>query len=427
MEHYEGHVRALERGYAEALTAAGYDAVVIHSGTPKKRTAFDDQYWPLRPTPHFQHWLPLAEPGCSLVVEAGRRPTLFWPEVRDFWERPAPPESLAFTELLDVRRTGAVELPGGKRVAFLGEDLAFAEGLGLAGDANPAGLTDALDRLRVTKTPYEVGCIGEANRRAARGHKAVRAAFFGGDKSELDLHLLYLAATRQDDPETPYKNIVALGPSASILHHIAYGRDVTQAESLLLDAGATYLGYCSDVTRTYVKAHGAASGTFKQLVAAMDAMQRRLVDGATQGKPYEQLHDEFHRALSAILKESGLVKASVDEIDGRGISRVFCPHGLGHSLGLQTHDVGCAVVAPRAENPFLRNTTPIAEGQVFTIEPGLYFIEPLLAELRSKPEGSAVDWKLVEGLAPLGGIRVEDDVLVTAGGVRNLTREVLPA
>jgi Xaa-Pro dipeptidase len=83
-------------------------------------------------------------------------------------------------------------------------------------------------------------------------------------------------------------------------------------------------------------------------------------------------------------------------------------------------------VKPKERNPFLRNTSAIAEGQVFTIEPGLYFVDSLLAELRTKPEAKLVDWNLVEALSPLGGVRIEDDVLVTAGGTRNFSREVLP-
>jgi Xaa-Pro dipeptidase len=92
-------------------------------------------------------------------------------------------------------------------------------------------------------------------------------------------------------------------------------------------------------------------------------------------------------------------------------------------LGLQCHDVGCALRPPRADNPFLRNTSQVAEGQVFTIEPGLYFIEALLAPLRGSAE---IDWKLVDALAALGGVRIEDDLVVRATGIRNLTREVLP-
>jgi Xaa-Pro dipeptidase len=142
--------------------------------------------------------------------------------------------------------------------------------------------------------------------------------------------------------------------------------------------------------------------------------------------PYEQLHYESHRQVGVILREVGVVRGSADEAVAAGVTRAFYPHGLGHSLGLQTHDVGCALKAPRADNPFLRNTTDVAVGQVFTIEPGVYFIEPLLAELRAKPEARLVDWSVVETLAPLGGVRIEDDVVVEPAGVRNLTREQLP-
>jgi Xaa-Pro dipeptidase len=424
---YSDHVRALEAGYAAALAEAGFDAAVIHSGTPQKRTVYDDQFWPLRPTPELMRWVPLSEPHCFVVVEPGKKTRLVWPETHDFWEQPAKPESTHFMASLDVARTSELTLPAGKRVAWIGEDVALAEKYGLpAASANPPALAKALDALRTKKTDYEIACLAEANRRASRGHEALRRAFAGGEHAELDLHLLYLGATRQDDHEAPYKNIVAKGRNAAVLHHIAYGRDASRAQSLLVDAGATCLGYCSDVTRTWVKADGAASQTFQALVVAMEAMQKALVGRIAIGRPYEELHDESHRRVSALLIEAGIAKGSAEEIDQKGVSRVFYPHGLGHSLGLQTHDVGCALVKPRADNPFLRNTSRIEEGQVFTIEPGLYFIEPLLAELRSKPEGALVDWNAVEALSLFGGIRIEDDVVVQASGVRNLTREVLP-
>ena len=87
--------------------------------------------------------------------------------------------------------------------------------------------------------------------------------------------------------------------------------------------------------------------------------------------------------------------------------------------------MGCALTKPRADNPFLRNTAIIDAGQVFTIEPGVYFIDSLLDELRAKDVAQYIDWKLVAALSPLGGVRVEDDVLVREGGVRNFTREVV--
>ena len=271
----------------------------------------------------------------------------------------------------------------------------------------------------------------------------MRAAFVGGTESELALHLRYLAATAQDDPETPYKNIVALGANASTLHHVSYVKRArasgsSEPESLLLDAGAAYQGYCSDITRTWVRGSGATAAAFGALVQGVEALQQRLCAAVTLGAPYEALHDESHRQVAAVLREVGVAKAShvsVEEIVESGISRAFFPHGLGHSLGLQCHDVGCADTKPRADNPFLRNTSRIAEGQVFTIEPGIYFIEGLLAPLREGPHAAAIDWDLVGALAQLGGVRIEDDLVVVAGDsasaipsarARNLTREHLP-
>ena len=139
--------------------------------------------------------------------------------------------------------------------------------------------------------------------------------------------------------------------------------------------------------------------------------------------PYEDLHDQAHVLLAPILRELDLVRASDDELVGGGVTRKFLPHGLGHSLGIQVHDVGCKVSPPRPENPFLRNTSPITAGQVFTIEPGCYFIPELMAELRQDPIQDRVNWPLLEQLSEFGGVRIEDNIAVLEQGVRNLTRE----
>jgi Xaa-Pro dipeptidase len=430
---YTDHVADLTTRYGRALREAGFDAVVLHSGSPKKRTEFDDQYWPLRVTPHFQHWLPLAQADCAVILEAGKGPTLAWLKAVDYWENPAIPETTHFTAAFAIKETKRAEdvkehVPRG-RVAFVGEDASRASMWGI--DAvNPAALVAALDQLRVTKTAYEVLCLAEANRRAAVGHAAVVSAFRAGDRSELDLHLDFLRATGQDDPETPYKNIVALGANAATLHHVSYVKHpkATPVQSLLVDAGATYQGYCSDITRTWVKGTGATASAFGALVDGVEKMQQRLCGAVTIGLPFEQLHDETHRQIATILRDVGLSSLSAGELVERGVTRAFLPHGLGHSLGLQCHDVGCALIKPREDNPWLRNTSPVAEGQCFTIEPGIYFIDALLAPLRQGPLSSGIDWKLVGELAVLGGVRIEDDLVVTGGAdvTRNLTREVLP-
>jgi Xaa-Pro dipeptidase len=429
------HVADLQSRYETVLREHALDAIVIHSGSLRKRSEFDDQYWPLRPVPHFQHWSPLAQPDCALIVATGKKPRLAWLKAFDFWEQPHAPETDHFVgsfEVVEIQRVEQVEeLAGrGTRVAFVGEDTSRAALWGIEGieAVNPPALLKALDALRTTKTAYEVLCLQEANRRAAKGHGAVLEAFLAGAASELDLHLLYLRATAQDDPETPYKNIVALNEHAATLHHVSYTKHPSSApaQSLLVDAGAAYQGYCSDVTRTWVKGTGATASAFGALVAGVEELQQKLCTAVAVGTPYERLHDESHRLVAGVLRDVGIASLSEDELVTRGITRAFFPHGLGHSLGLQCHDVGCALLRPRADNPFLRNTSIIDVGQVFTIEPGIYFIEPLLGPVRAK-ESAGIDWALVKEMSALGGVRIEDDLVVRGAEEKawNLTREAM--
>ena len=434
LDLYRRHVDDLTAGTTAALEAAGYDAVVIHSGSPIKRSVFDDQFWPLRGVPHFQHWAHLQWPDCALYLAVGEGPKLLHLRSRDFWERPREPDwsalgaALALVELKSVEALPAT-IATNRKTAYVGEDLARGGAWGFdEPDRNPEGLLAALDELRVTKTQYEIACLDRANQIAATGHKAVADAFAGGERSELELHLIFLQATQQDDPETPYKNIVAIGENAAILHHVHYHRETParQVQSLLLDAGATVRGYASDVTRTHVAgSDDASASTFAQLLAGLETLQLAICDEVKVGKPYERLHDQAHEHLGQVLTDAGVWKASPTACVEQGVTRMFLPHGLGHSLGLQCHDVGCATIKPREDNPFLRNTRVIEPNQVFTIEPGVYFIDSFMESLAAKPEGESVDWKLVEALQPFGGIRIEDDVVVGDGDIENLTRKVL--
>jgi len=433
---YRDHVADLQRTYAAALAENGFDGLVIHSGTPRSQNQFDDQHWPLRPTPAFRHWLPLAEADCALVLTpAAQRPvTLLRPTGLDFWEGRAPAESDHFWDAFDLREVDSAdqlgaELPATDRFAFIGE-AERAAAWGFADSAiNPDALVSSLDVARTLKSPYERHCLAEANRRATRGHARVFEAFREGDFSELELHLLYLQTTDQDDAETPYKNIVALDAHASVLHHVHYGRRAPEgtAHSLLVDAGATCLGYAGDVTRTAVKGSGEGAAVFGELVGRIDSLQQELCARAVVGGMYEELHDEAHALLASVLRDLDIARASAEELVATGVTRKFLPHGLGHSLGIQTHDVGARPTPPRDDNPFLRATFRIAPGHVFTIEPGCYFIDSLLAKLRAEPAGSSINWPLVELLRSYGGVRIEDNLAILDQGSENLTRDNWPA
>ncbi|HEU0035342.1 MAG TPA: Xaa-Pro dipeptidase [Kofleriaceae bacterium] len=425
---YPEHIRTLQAGTEAALAAHGYDAVIVCSGTAAPRNRFDDQSWPLCPTPTFNHWLPLFEPDAYLIVQPGKQPKLVRTVVDDYWEQLAPPESDHFwsafdvveikpgTELTDV-------LPKGK-LAVITRD----PGTSPPGTVNPPDLLAALDLLRTRKTAYEIECMAEASRRAARGHKRTAADFAAGTPSELELHLAYLMASEQDDSWAPYKNIVAIGAHASILHYVAYTKQrVAGDTSLLVDAGARCLGYNSDITRTYVRGTGAAASRFRELVAHVEALQQEIIRRIQVGMPYEDLHDDSHRLLAVALKEMEIGRGSVEELVDKGITRALFPHGLGHSLGVTVHDVGMKPRPPRPDNRFLRNTSVIEAGQVFTIEPGVYVIDGLLEPLRADDRARLVDWKAIDELRPFGGIRIEDNVVVEPHGTRNLTREAFAA
>ena len=348
---YTAHVTTLVDRTSAALERTGYDRLVVHAGDLVKTSRFDDLEYPFRPVPAFAHWVPWPWPGSALLLEKGRSARLLARRRTDFWERLEAPEAELVRAGLDVAEVDqldeASEWAKRKRTAFVGESPATGMRLGFDEAAlNPAPLVAELHELRVHKTPYEVETLAEANRQAVRGHRAIAEAFAAGERSELALNLAYLAAIEQDATETPYQNIVALGTAASVLHHHHYGRR-PGAASLLVDAGAATRGYGADVTRTHV-APGDPT-PFAALVDAMDRLQREVVGRIEVGKGYEQLHDEAHALLGRLLVEAEMVGCSAEAAVETGLTRVFFPHGLGHSLGVQVHDVGCLNTPPRAE------------------------------------------------------------------------------
>ena len=134
------------------------------------------------------------------------------------------------------------------------------------------------------------------------------------------------------------------------------------------------------------------------------------------------------------MKEADILRATPEEAVEKGLSRAFFPHGLGHHLGIQVHDVAGKQGAPDGtpapppmQHPTLRTTRTIEADQVFTVEPGLYFIPMLLRPFRENEHQASFNWTLIDELTPCGGIRIEDNLLVTASGHRNLTRPHLPA
>jgi Xaa-Pro dipeptidase len=429
-ELFETHLRELQRRTESVLQATKVDGLVIHSGTPMRYFA-DDQEPTFRPTPHFARWTPLGGPGHHLVIRPGARPRLvrFAPE--DYWYEQPPLGNPFWAAGFDVEEIGEeaktwTRLPPARGLAFVGDCAERAQQHGFADAAiNPEELVARLDWDRSLKTPYEIACIEEAERIAARGHAVAREAFEEGE-SELDIHHAYLEALHATEEDLPYPTIIAQDEKAAILHYTGKRRQ-RDGKVLLIDSGARHCGYASDITRTW--ATPAADALFRDLLVKFDALQRSLCAEVRPGRSYLELHELAHVKIGDLLHEAGILRAGGRDALARGLTQPFFPHGLGHFLGLQVHDVAGHQSAPAggktpppAQHPYLRTTRTLAEGMVFTIEPGLYFIEMLLRPHRAGAEREAFDWKAIERLMPCGGIRIEDNVAVTATGHRNLTR-----
>ena len=435
-QYYAAHVAEMQNRWEAALEAENLQGVLVHSGTPIY-SFLDDYEYAFRPNPHFLHWLPLTRHADSAVlVLPGRQPTLFYFQPEDYWYLPpADPEPWwadlfrieVVQDAADWRQAmkNTLEAAGvvQQSVAAIGDSPSLS-GEFEAERVNPPGLVDRIHLARTRKTAYEAACIDAAARLAAQAHAAAEQAFREGE-SEFGIHLRYLAACEHTDTQLPYNNIVALNEHSAVLHYQAREREApAQVRSFLLDAGCTVNAYASDITRSYAS----EPGLFGDLIAAMDGLQQGLTGQVRAGVDYRELHLLTHREIAGVLEEAGIIKISADDAVESGLSGVFYPHGLGHFLGLQTHDVAGLIdndrqPVPRPEgHPALRLTRVLESDNALTIEPGLYFIDSLLDGWRAERDASMVDWQKVEALRPFGGIRIEDNVIVTDAGCENLTR-----
>ena len=430
---YQAHLAELRRRYDAALEQCGYTTVVIAAGEPHG-VFLDDQHLPFKPNFHLLQWGPLREhPGSVLIVTGGETPRLLVHAPSDFWHSIPPVPALFSDSGLDIdivkERQSIVEAVAGLsgNIAFIGEVHGGADSLGLA-DVNPEPLLAALNEFRTVKTEWEISNLREASLLGVQGHLAAREAFAGG-ASEYEIQLAFRTACNVTDEEMPYPAIVALNEHAATLHYQRLERERGINRCLLIDAGHAVNGYASDITRTH-----SADAEFGALIEAMHELQRNLCAAAMPGVDYRELHHAAHLAIAMLLEEAGILKTDAATAVEAGVSRKFFPHGLGHFLGLQVHDVGAlyqrreaGAPVPEGEDKYLRLTRILSPGNVLTIEPGVYFIAPLLDELRQQPEASMVDWLRVDELSPFGGIRIEDNICITADGNENLTRSAFAA
>jgi len=434
-QHFGEHIRHNIDRWTSALEQNGFDSVLVHSGTPMY-SFLDDYEYPFRPNPHFLSWLPLTHHHDSaLLIRPGNKPRLCFYQPDDYWYLPpADPESW-WADHFDIQTVaGSDDWVGQLRPDITGNTAAIGDSPSLEAlfpqdRINPENLVTGIHLQRTRKTGYEIACMAEASRLAVLAHHAAENAFMDG-RSELEIHQAYLASCGHTDARLPYHNIVALNEHGAVLHY--QGREATvpgQSRSFLLDAGCTFNAYCSDITRTYSR----NSGLFADLISEMDQLQQQLGNRVEAGVDFRDLHLDTHRGIAGILSDAGVIRTDAENAVESGLSSVFYPHGLGHYIGLQTHDVAGLIdndgnPSPTPDgHPFLRLTRVLEASNVLTIEPGLYFIESLLNDWRDNRDASVINWDLVDSMKPYGGVRIEDNLVVEEGGNRNLTREAFAA
>lgn len=427
---YPQHLDVLRSRADAALERSGHDHLVVPSGVLHYQV-FDDRDYPYAVNPQFKAWVPLVRnPGSWLVYTPGETPRLVYLQPADYWHvvPEAPGGYWAGHFDVHVVREAGDALPllpaDASRCAILGEP---GSTLGPFAPNNPQAVIDYLEYHRAYKTPYEIAMIRKATDRGVRAHRAAERAFRAG-ASEFGIHLAYCQAARQDANELPYHNIIALNEHNAILHYMEFDRvPPREPRSFLIDAGASHDGYVCDITRTHAID---TTGEFQGMIDAMDVAQQALCAQVRDGVDYARIHLEGHLLVSRILKEAGVLRMSPEAAVECGVSAAFFPHGMGHGIGLQVHDVGGFLasdrggrIEPPEGHPHLRLTRTLAPGMVVTIEPGLYFIDMLLEQVRQGPHAGDIDWERVAALRPFGGIRIEDEVVCTEGDAVNLTRE----
>lgn len=434
---FSDHIAHLKKNYDAALantnsTNQPVDAVLVHSGS--ENTYFgDDRHVVFEAYGHFSHWLPVNRPDQFVLYSAGCKPVYIQVVPDDYWYEQSAVVEDAWQAQFDIVRVNHVSaVPkqlGNKSCAYLGGNTVLAQSWGIKPDCcNPPSLVAYLDFQRAVKSHYELEQLRAANKLALVGHAAARKCFLQGG-NEYDIHMAYLSACNILETESPYTNIVALDEKSAILHYQNKRRnDAQNSQVLLIDAGCRVNAYCSDITRTTTR--NTAHPVFQSLVQGMDALEQSLVAGISPGLPYLDLHTRALRGVANLLIEHEVCLGTADDLCEQNVPQWFMPHGVGHLLGLQVHDVGGHqldeagnTLPPPTTSPSLRNTRTLTENMVFTIEPGLYFIPLILETKRQSGASSIVNWRLVDELYPCGGIRIEDNIRVLEDGAENLTRQ----
>jgi Xaa-Pro aminopeptidase len=408
----------------------GAEAVLIGAGEPIPVPGRGDRTYPFRAHSEYFYLTDRQRPGGVLAYDTDEGWIDFVrPVAREelLWEG-APADDQAGVPLKELETW--VGRRDGRPLANLGAPvpgLVSYEDPGLDGGAElTAELRRCLNHVRRQKDGVELERMRAAERATAAGFAAIVPLLHAG-RTEREIQIeLEAEFFRRGADFLAFDTIVAGGANSGVLHFPPTTRPLGDGELVLIDAGGEVHGYASDVTRTYP-----VSGSFTPEQAALHGLIERAGQAAIArcgaGVEFVELHRTAALVIAEGLTDFGLLRGRPESLVGSGAVTLFFPHGVGHMVGLGVRDAGEVLPGrePDPGLPRLRADLPLLPGHVVTIEPGVYFVPALLADpdLRDRWRDQ-VNWEQADALIGFGGIRIENNVLVTEDGHEVLTADI---
>ncbi|MCK4407594.1 MAG: aminopeptidase P family protein [Bacteroidales bacterium] len=294
-------------------------------------------------------------------------------------------------------------------------------------------LIKSIVKLRSVKDKYEIAEIEKAVDIAYEMHTtAMKMAMPGVVEREIAGTIEGISLAKGGPVSFP----IILSINGQTLHNHYHGNTLVKGRMMITDAGAeTTMHYASDITRT-VPVGGKFNQRQKEIYEIVLAANMKAIEAIKPGIPYKEIHLLACKTITSGLKELGLMKGDINEAVKQGAHALFMPHGLGHMMGMDVHDmeglgenyVGYNKNTKRSDQfgtAFLRLGKELQTGFVLTVEPGIYFIPELFAQWKAEGKFTEfINYDKVETYLDFGGIRIEDDVLVTDTGHRILGKPI---
>ncbi|CAP94009.1 Pc16g13390 [Penicillium rubens Wisconsin 54-1255] len=446
---YSAHRKHHARNVARKLGASS--GLIFLSGQPTINLRDSDQSRPFRQRRYFYYLSGVDEPDCSLTYDIEQDllslyvpdfdlhraiwmgPTLSREDAQDRYDvdhvRYHASLKYELQAWLDERKQGS-EL-------YLIHDSEKPEHLPKDLPLNLEQLRPAMDTARGVKDEYEIRMIRQANKVSGLAHRRILESIQSmSNESQIEGSFLNTCISHGARNQA-YQIIAASGPNAAVLHYDRNNETLNKKPLVCLDAGAEWNCYASDVTRTFPLTGEWPSDYVRDIYKLVERMQDECIRLIRKGTRYLSLHNLAHDiAIEGLLALGVFKNGTIHELRQSGVSKVFFPHGLGHHVGLEVHDVSerSIMAIQRSDElqyrPILNSTclppctlsAPLLEeGMVVTVEPGLYFSPLAMANARHQPYARYIDFDVAEKYVHIGGVRIEDDILVTATGYENLT------